>query len=201
MRKIVYLLLAILLPVTLCAHSIDGGDLDKRKRKRRKNSEIRYDRPFALSLDGGWNTIGANGLMASYYISPKFGLDAGVGTGIKGPKLGIRGKYMLSTENFAPFLGLGISATFSNVDEVSTIDDQTNEFVIYDVNNVLFFQPTIGFEFMTKGGFLLGFATGYSIAANSPVTILETNSTSFESEINLLWGNGIIASFNIGYAF
>lgn len=203
MKKFVYLLLILVLPVVLCASSIQGDSNGKKKKKRKKKArmEIREERPFALTLDGGWNTIGANGLMASYYVNPRFGLDAGLGIGIKGPKLGIRGKYMLSTKNFAPFVGLGISGRFWNTEGITSVDDQTGEFITYDINNVLYIQPAIGFEYMTDAGFVIGLATGYTVAANDPITVVESNSNTFETGFNILWGSGLIASLNIGYAF
>jgi hypothetical protein len=189
----------------------NGFEDDKKKKKRGKKgkkTEIRADRQIAITADGGWNTVGANGIMTTYYVNPRIGVDLGFGTGLKGFKVGGRGKYMLSTKNFAPFLGLGISGRFLNEENVSTtlevIDDNgltTLETYVYDINRVLYIQPAVGFEYMSDGGFVIGLATGYTIAANDPITFISEPNEAFEIGTNLIWGNGIIFSLNIGYAF
>lgn len=205
MKKSIYLILLFVMPILLSANVINGDGDDKKKRKKKgKKTEIRAERQIALTLDGGWNTVGANGILASYYVNPRVGIDLGVGLGIKGGKLGVRGKYMLSTKNFAPFVGLGLSARFFNVEGIEGTNTNSNgdfESITYDSNNALYIQPTIGFEYMSNGGFVIGLATGYSIVANDPYTVTAGESKDIESGLDFLWGNGLILSFNIGYAF
>lgn len=164
---------------------------------------IRGRRKIAITLDGGWNTLGANGILASYYILPQFGADLGVGLGLKGLKIGLRAKYMFSKKRFSPFVGFGISGRhFSNQLVTSTeVTENGVEELKYYAKNVAYAQPTIGFEFMSKHGFVVGMSTGYSIALNKPYEIESGESEIIENSINLVWGSGIIATFNIGYAF
>lgn len=202
MKKLIYLLVILVMPILAFANNVDNnGDEDRKKKK--KKTEIRAERNVAITLDGGWNTVGANGVLVSYYATPRIGIDAGVGIGIKGPKLGIRGKYMLSDNNFAPFVGLGVSGRFwSEEDVLSTNEtDFDVESLTYDINNVLYAQLSLGFEFISNGGFVIGLATGYTIATNDPITVKSGDSNDIETGLDLLWGNGIIMSFNIGYAF
>jgi len=209
MKNLTFLVALLLLPILSFAHSdkiTHNGDENSSESK--DNIGIRSLKKVALTFDGGWNTIGANGIMASYYPNPRIGVDLGVGIGLKGPKLGVRGKYMFSLGRFSPFVGLGISGRFWNQDDVEQVQESADinggilvETLTYDINNAIYVQPTVGFEYMSNKGFVFGMATGYSIAANEPYEVISGDSSAIESGLKAVWGNGIILSMNIGYAF
>lgn len=212
MHKTITILLLLLSPFLLLANGFDDDDKKRRKkRKKGKKTEIRAERQIAVTLDGGWNTVGANGILGSYYVTPRIGVDLGFGTGLKGSKVGVRGKYMLSSKNFAPFVGLGLSGKLSaNEGFVSneTITDPNTGFETFvtaewDTKRTLYVQPTVGFEYMSNGGFVIGLATGYSFFTAKPYEFTSEfgEGTATETAIRAVLGNGIILSMNIGYAF
>ncbi len=209
MKKLNIFLLILLCPILLLANGMEDDKKRKKKKKRGAATEIRAERQIGITLDGGWNTPGANGVLVSYYATPRIGIDGGVGFGVKGPKLGVRGKYMLSTNNFAPYVGLGLSGKLGRtqgIETFETIEDPDSGLFVnlpltYNTNRALYIQPTIGFEFMSNGGFVVGLATGYSIAATAPYEFTQNFGPETDAALNLIFGNGIILSFNIGYAF
>ncbi len=212
MHKTIALLFLLLSPFLLLANGFEDDDKKrKKKRKKGKKTEIRAERQIAITADGGWNTIGGNGILGSYYVTPRIGVDLGFGTGLKGTKVGVRGKYMLSSNNFAPFVGLGLSGKlganegFINTEFIADpiTGGERLETIIWDTKRTLYVQPTIGFEYMANGGFVIGIATGYSFVTANPYEFTSEfgEGTSTEDGIRLLLGNGIIASLNIGYAF
>ncbi len=220
MRKIT-LLLIMVLPMLLTANTVsnelntsnpyetvetDHEKPKKRKKKKRKkskkNASIRADRQIAITAVNGWTSLAGLGLMGSYYVQPKLGLDAGVGVGIKGSRIGVRGRYMFTENNFAPYAGVGLIQAFSALKDIQYINSETGTLVTFDRKPTTLAQLVVGFEFMSNGGFVIGLNAGYARALTSPINV-----TSGELEpidriaLRTTYGGGLVAELNIGYAF
>lgn len=183
--------------------SITQDDLKKKKKKKKgSSSSVRSDRQIAVTLVNGFTSIAGIGLVGSYYVQPKLGVDVGLGVGIKGPRIGLRGRYMFTENNFAPYVGVGLIQAFASTKDLETFNTDTGELVIFDRKPTTLAQLVVGFEFMSNGGFVIGLNAGYALGLTSPIEVTSgTLAEIDEAVLRTTFGGGLVAELNIGYAF
>jgi len=194
MKKIIYLLMIMMtLPLLVSANTMNNDEP--------KSTSIRADRQIAITGVSGWNSLAGVGVIGSYYVNPRIGIDAGVGAGLKGGKVGARGRYMFTENNFAPYAGLGLMFSTLNGESVIT-NEETFEIINYNINRTLFTQLVVGFEFMSNGGFVIGLNAGWAIPLTAPYEVIsgELDSIS-KTALGIAHGGGLATEFSVGYAF
>lgn len=170
--------------------------------KKEKDPSIRTDKNFAVSLESGWRTLSGVGLNATFFPSTSLGVDLGVGLSYIGTRVGVRGRYMISKKNFSPYVGLGFTFSPTSIDNIEIEDtDNPGTFYTYDTSSSLFGQVLFGLEYISKGGFYVGWNIGYAPALKDNYSFDQTPPENLETAVKLLYGSSISTALNIGYAF
>lgn len=179
----------------------------------------REDRKFAITSEGGWKTMSGTGINATYYVMPQLGLDAGVGFSTQGLRTGLRARYLFLDGAFSPIIGLGANVshgTFTRsfeqeIDEFE-IDGQVIESFVAEVNlqlrRTVAAQILTGIEYMSEGGFVVGFNLGYRVKLNqSWDTEFVIDGRTYDvgdriiNTLDRISGSGFSIALNLGYAF
>lgn len=179
----------------------------------------REDRTFAITSEGGLRTMSGTGINATYYALPQLGLDAGVGISFQGLRTGLRARYLFLDQRFSPIIGLGVNLSYGTFTESFTqdiesfeIDGQTIEGFTAEVNielrRTVAAQLLTGFEYMSDGGFVVGFNVGYRAKLNqSWDTEFVVDDRTFDvgdriiNSLDRVFGSGVSIALNLGYAF
>ncbi len=213
MKNYVTLLFFLITPLFVFAQeSIEKNNksITKKENSRLKTKykPLRQQRPFAIKLEAGFNSIAGGGLTTSIYPNKNLVFDVGGGYGIKGFRFGLQCRYLIKTKSFSPYLGLGVSRSMSQSNVInlnSSFTDENNvtttETIIYSINNVNHLRPTLGIEFFSKNGFIFECSAGYAFTLNDPYNLIGGGGERVEKELNFTYGNGIILSFSLGYSF
>ena len=181
-------------------------NLDAQRSKKKKSSQDnpREERKIAICAEQGIKSITGLGLVGSYYVKPKFAIDAGLGLGFQGIKGGVRGRYLFLDKRFSPYAGAGLHLSPTSVDDVLITSSDPNSTTDYfiDIEGSTYGQILFGLEYMSFKGFVIGANLGYAINFNAPVwsSDFPVDDTT-TAVLNILYGNGISTGFNIGYAF
>lgn len=160
----------------------------------------REDRKIAITTESAVKNLSGFGLNLSYYITPKIAIDVGGGLGAQLIKGGIRGRYLFFNQRFTPYVGASLFFAPLSFDDIQ-IEGVDSTFDI-DVTSSTYGQLLVGIEFMGKRGFVIGGNLGYSQNFKERVWSTDETISSFdESILDILYGSGISAGFNIGFAF
>ncbi|MDA9773482.1 hypothetical protein N9B82_00880 [Saprospiraceae bacterium] len=165
---------------------------------------IRAKKKIAVTVTTGFNHLAGAGLMGKYYVTPKIGIDIATGVGVKGTKVGVQTRYMLSEKKLAPFIGLGFSQKLSSgvSRHNQSLYGNSSDIVEIDYANTSYGLVVAGWEFISSTGFVFGLSTGYSLALTDPYRIESGSLDDFTRNIlNLSQGSGFIFEMNMGYAF
>lgn len=221
MKKTLFVLIALMSISTLSI-------AQKSRSSSSSSNSIRADRQFAITTNAGLRTMTGFGVVGSYYATPKIAADLGVGFNIlRGPRFGVRGRYLFTENNFTPIIGAGINVQGGSLDwnggtfEIPELDEMGDvivdangnpitQFVQTDISisSSVYGQLVTGFEWMADGGFVVGFTLGYRIALNDAVDgvfsvdgepIAETDE--IIDAVNDAFGSGLSFALNLGYAF
>ena len=195
-KLLLFSLLILLVPIISFANN---GEEDGKKKK--KSDAIRTERQVALSAESGWRTLSGVGINASYYFSPRIAGDIGLGLSYMGVKSGIRGRILFSENNFAPYVGVGLNYAAGSLDNIEIEDTETLITYVYDTSPSIFGQVVFGFEYMSNGGFYIGWNIGYAPSLNENYEFQSPPSELIDTTVKLLYGNSISTALNIGYAF
>jgi hypothetical protein len=165
---------------------------------------IRMTRSVGVSGNIGLKSLTGLGVSVQYYVSPRVGIDAGVGVSNYGFNLAGRGRFLITKTQFAPFVSAGfIYGTGSNNQPISISDIDTNEEIWFVLDPSRFVQILVGGDLVSKGGFFLMFGAGVSILTNpGNYEIVSGNpSDSMDSFFNFVYGTGFSTEVSIGYIF
>lgn len=165
---------------------------------------IRMTRTFGLSGNIGLKSLTGLGVTFQYYISPKVGLDAGVGISNYGYNLGARGRYIFLKNNFSPFAGAGFIYGTGSFNAIVSLEDiESGDEIWLVINPCRFVQIVGGAELVANKGFFLMFSVGVSILVHdNPYEIIQGNpSEAMESSLNIIYGTGFSTEVSIGYIF
>ena len=174
-----------------------NGDDDRKKKK----DVIRSERQVAISAESGWRTLSGVGVNVSYFATPKLGLDLGAGLSYFGVKTGARARVLFSEKNFSPYVGLGLSFANSSAQDIQIDDTETGAVYFLDMKSSLFGQALFGLEYISNGGFYIGWNIGYAPSLKENYEFQTTPSDFAESVARLTFGGSISTALNIGYAF
>lgn len=193
-KRIVSIMLMSFLPILAFANNDYG--------KKKGQEPIRIDRNFAISLEAGWRTLSGLGVNASFFPNENMGIDLGVGLSFLGTRAGIRGRYMISKNNFSPYVGAGLTYSPTSIDDIEIEDaDNLGTYYYLDTHPSLFGQVLFGLEYISKGGFYLGWNIGYAPSLKENYSFDQTPPESMELGVKLIYGSSISTAINIGYAF
>jgi hypothetical protein len=192
-RQIITLAIIALLPILAFANNDYG--------KKNKEPLIRQERNFALSLESGWRTLSGVGLNATFFPQTNIGVDLGVGVSLLGTRAGVRGRYLISKKNFSPYVGVGLTFSPTSIDDIEIEDVDTGVLYYYDTKSSLFGQVLFGLEYISNGGFYIGWNIGYAPSLKDNYSFQQTPSDNVELGVRLVYGSSISTALNIGYAF
>lgn len=165
---------------------------------------VRMTRTIGVSMNIGWNSLVGVGPTLQYYISPHFGLDAGIGLSMPGVKFGGRARYLFLEKKFSPFVAVGVNHALGGGDTVLEMEDPDYGTVIFfKVKPSTYLPITVGGDLVTGGGFFLMFDLGYSILVSGDnIDIVSGTPTDSQSRaLDILYRSGIVFDFGFGYIF
>jgi hypothetical protein len=151
-------------------------------------SDPRSQRPWVLSLEAGWNSLGGVGVVVARHVHPHFTLEAGLGLSGEGPKIGARGRYNFLVQEATMFVGAGFlyGSGMRGTSRTST----------YTVGPSPFLQAITGLEYQSRRGFNFLGAVGYAVLLEKNLT-----TTGGPAGVDALTGGGLVLSASVGYAF
>lgn len=164
---------------------------------------VRVLRSSAITGNIGWNGLSGLGVSFRVYPITKVSVEAGLGLATTGFKLGVRGKYLFTDKKFTPTIGAGfLYGTGSSLELTFDATDSQSEFN-YKINASPFLQIVGGFEYMSNGGFLIGFDAGYAALLNGTNYMITSGSPTKETltAMDIALGSGIVLDITIGFAF
>ncbi len=163
---------------------------------------VRLTRSIGISMDMGWNGLVGFGPTIQYFVSPHFGIDAGVGLSGTGIKLGGRGRYIFLEKKFSPFVGAGFNYGLGSRGNEIVLEDEGNV-ISFIVKPSPFLQLTAGGDLVTGSGFFMMFDLGYSILlVGENVELQSGTPTDLQQlSIDLVYGSGIVIEFRVGFIF
>lgn len=165
---------------------------------------VRMTRTIGVSMNIGWNSLVGVGPTLQYYISPHFGLDAGVGLSMPGVKFGGRARYLFLESKFTPFVAVGVNHALGGGDTVLEMEDSnTLTTIFFKVKPSTYLPITVGGELLTGGGFFLMFDLGYSVLVSGDnIDIVSGTPTDNQDRaLDILYRSGLVIDFGFGYIF
>lgn len=214
MKKFLFLLVALI------SFSTFATAQKSRSSSSSSSDNPRAERQIAITTNAGRRTMTGIGLIGSYYVAPQFAVDLGIGTNpIRGVRTGVRARYLFLDDNFSPILGAGfiyqagektLNFNYDQPIENPNGGEPLLEEVIVDVGikPSTYGQLITGLEYMSDGGFVLGFTLGYRVALNDAIgaaVTVDGEEITFDDElsriVNKQVGSGISFGLNLGYAF
>jgi hypothetical protein len=162
---------------------------------------VRTRRPWAVSAEAGIKSLSGVGANITYNLTPHVALDGGLGLGLAGGKVGLRGRYNFSAANLTPFIGAG--ATFSSglAQDLEIIN--SGNAVGVRVMPTAAAQAVGGLSYVADNGLALMGSVGYSwVLRDDPVQLRSGRPTPAQAKgIEALYGHGVTLGGSIGYAF
>jgi len=191
--------------------TVENGTTQKLSKEIRKN---------AVCVSGAWNGLAGIGLMYTYRPDAKVAVDAGLGIGGTGIKLGFRGRYCFSSAKGSPFAGLGYIRGSGSAQRMKdyklAIPDGGEASVDFTLNPVNFIQLSGGYDYVANNGFTFVFAVGWAVALNDGLEnvlfygdytpdeyrdIDEDAVDFWETVAGLSFYGGLVLELNFGFAF
>lgn len=168
---------------------------------RRSKTELptRAENKNAITALLGWKSLNGIGLSYTRYVTPKLGIDIGMGLGTQLLRGGVRARYIFMEKAFSPTVGLGIVINPLSITGVA-IDEGVNPATV-DINSNIYLVPMIGYDLVTRGGFTLTGAVGYQLPITTPFEAQTELSSDEELALRIIYGRGLIFEGSIGYAF
>jgi hypothetical protein len=155
--------------------------------------DLRSQRPWVISAEAGWNGLAGVGAVVARHLLPHFTVEAGVGGSGEGAKIGFRGRYNLSLQEWTPFVGAGfLYGTGTRGQRNGTP---------YVVGPSPFLQLTCGLEYQSRAGLNALFAVGYARLLQQNLTAAGSGSLKSIAGEDVFSGGGLVASVSLGYAF
>jgi len=171
-----------------------------------KREVLNYSRS-ALAFEIGVKNITGIRATYSFYVTPDFAIDLGLGVGLKLVNVGLRasyiftGNYLLLLDKTNPYIGASLiyNPLSTNFPFVSINGTNTSSI---QINPALNGRIMIGLETITSVGTLYRFHIGYSQSFNeNPWTINFTPDPSLERALRIFYGGGISIGITIGSIF
>lgn len=193
MRIYLFLLFVFISSFSFTQNQINFGEM---------NLPVRMTRTIGISGSLGWNGLVGFGPTLQYYISPHFGLDAGLGLALSGYKFSGRVRYLFLDKNFSPLIGVGYIFSTGFPGQATEYEDEDGNFVVVEVLPSSFIQIVGGIELVVNKGFFIMANLGYAIQINDNINYISGNpSQSLDRALSIIYRSGIIMEFNIGYIF
>ena len=168
-------------------------------RPEARGGDVRTRRPWVFSGELGWNGLAGLGLVVARHLDPQLTLEAGLGVGPAGAKVGLRTRYAFSTGDWAPFLGAGF---LYGTGSASLADDSGPRKFTYRIGPSPYLQLVAGFEYQAQGGFNFLCAAGYARLLQRNLFIEAGAPTDDDlSALRIATGSGPVLSISLGYAF
>ncbi len=182
----------------------DSQNNNRREKTKPMDLAVRADNDWAITGELGWNSLAGFGINVTKYVTPNVAVDLGLGLGLQLFKSGLRGRYFFTKKKFAPYAGLGVIYAPLEVEGIEL--DSDGDGVIDDIvnlNSSLYAQLTLGFEYMSRGGFVFGMNVGYAplLQDNYDEPAGGFNNSETKVGLDLAYGSGIVFGANMGFAF
>ncbi|NOY50776.1 MAG: hypothetical protein GXO88_09480 [Chlorobi bacterium] len=200
MKKINLLAIGLLL---LALQTINAQDsYTSTKTFGADNVPIRELRTMGITGNMGWNGLTGFGISLNSFITGNMEIDAGVGLSSTGFKFGARYNYLFSMKKFSPFVAAGFMYGTGSGAELKSPSTGNNSFN-YIIKASPFAQIVGGFEYMSKGGFLLKADAGYAILLVDNNYEISSGSPGSDDlrAMDMAFGSGIVLELSIGYAW
>lgn len=193
MRLLIFSLLFFISSLLVAQNQVNFGEL---------RLPVRMTRTIGVSGTLGWNGLTGLGATLQYYISPHFGLDAGLGLALSGYKFSGRVRYLFLEKNFSPLIGVGYIYSTGFPGQYTDFEDEDGRIVTVEVIPSSFIQIVGGIEFVVDKGFFMMANLGYAIQINDNVNYVSgIPSASFDRAMQIIYRSGIVLEFSIGYIF
>lgn len=165
---------------------------------------VRTLRKNILSLAFGWNNVpGVVGVQYTRNVNPYFAFDTGLGVGLRGAEVGVRGRWNMLNRNVTPFVGLGVGYGTGTFFENTAHDANLNtDYNVKALPSPLA-QGTVGVSWQNRQGMSLMGMVGYTqLLRDSNVKVTSgVAGDKDRKDLKLLIGSGPVVAMNIGYAF
>lgn len=193
MRVIVLTALLFTSSILTSQNQVDFGEM---------RLPIRMTRTIGVSGTWGWNGLTGLGATLQYYISPHFGLDAGLGLALSGYKFSGRVRYLFLEKNFSPLVGVGYIFSTGFPGQFTEFEDEDGKYITVEILPSSFIQIVGGIEFVVDGGFFMMANLGYAIQVNDNVNYISGSpSETFDRAMQIVYRSGIVFEISIGYIF
>jgi hypothetical protein len=184
-------------PIIICSTLLMYATVYPQEKTIEAKHQVPSYRKVSLTLEAGWNSLVGAGPNIHYYLNRQVSIDAGVGMGAAGWKLGTRTRYLFSPATISPYTGVGIVHKTG-----TTAPPMFEDTVRAVISPSSYLQVSGGIDCLFKRRFVFMGALGYSFLLGGDNVETDRAELSAKSErvIDLLFGAGPIVAINIGYA-
>jgi hypothetical protein len=132
------------------------------------NPYVRQPKTFAVSGELGFNSLASIiGLKGTYFVTPQFLLDAGLGLSEAGLRPGVYARYLWSDAKFTPFVYGGLKVGLGSYGQPETVTDYGDsgaadvdyQLITYTIPYV---DAGLGLDYLADGGFNFSMGLGWS---------------------------------------
>ena len=129
-----------------------------------ENPYVRTPRKMAVSAELGFNSLASViGVKGTYFVTPQFLMDAGLGLSSSGLRPGIYGRYLFSKAKLTTFVYGGLKCGLGTLGGTETVTDSTTH---TDYQLETFVSPYmdygVGLDYLAHGGFNFSTGLGWS---------------------------------------
>jgi hypothetical protein len=164
--------------------------------------DARLARPFVLSAQLGLNSLAGAGLAASLMVTRHLALEAGLGLGLSGGKIGARARWNFTTSTWAPFAAAGVIHATGIDQPVEFKSD--NDLFHYKVGKATWLQLAGGLDGQGPGDhWAVRFEGGWAVPLEDDgLQVIDGNPTSDDwKAVKLVTRGKLVLGASIGYAF
>lgn len=200
-----YCLAILLLSAAAWSQPSDDSQWEEPRTADASNPYVRKPRSAAVSLEAGMNSLSSLvGIKGSFFVSPQFAVDVGIGSSSVGLRPGVYARYLFSKAKFTPFVyggakyGLGSGGTSVEVE-----DTETDTKYQLEVKPSPFVDFGLGIDYLAHNGFYFTGGLGWSqlLGGKNYSWDGPEPSEEFDDVMAFVLGSGLALSLSLGYAF
>jgi hypothetical protein len=174
------------------------------------NPYVRKPKTAAVSGEFGFNSLASIiGVKGTYFVTPQFLLDAGLGLSEAGLRPGVYARYLFSKAKFTPFVYGGLKVGLGSYGKAETVTDYAADSSGADVDYKLvtdaipYVDYGLGLDYLADGGFTFSMGLGWSesLRDNNHRWVGTQPPKDFEDQTAFGLGSGLGFFLSFGGAF
>jgi hypothetical protein len=169
------------------------------------NPYVRKPKSAAVGVELGGNSLASLvGIKGTFFVTPQFLVDAGLGLSALGLRPGVQARYLFSKAKFSPFAYGGFKYGLGSGGETIKLkDEEADEEYGVKVDGSPFVDFGFGLDYLAHSGFNFTTGIGWSqlLGGKNYEWVGAEPSHDFDKTTELVFGSGLALYLSLGYAF